>query len=494
MTLYESLAGRAPAADEATQRRQWRNSAIASSRGLEDIVHKCLAANSPDRYHDAGQLAADLRRHLADLPLQGVPNRSLPERWRKWRRRKPHALAGAAAVLAVVGIAATFLLAFGSDRVGTAKAALTQGEHSMAKNEFATAADQLEDGLRAVRWMPGQSDLRQSLQSQLAAAQHGRLTQRVHRLTEELRFLDSYQTVSRAKLQQLDDVCEKVWSVRQRVLQSGATASVDPQDDTLRTDLTDLAIAWVGLRARLGSHDQQDARRREALRVLAQAESLSGSSFALALAKREYQSPAPSGSSKVNLLGLPEPHSARDHYALGRYLFKSGQLSDAVRQFDRAIDIEPGTFWPYFYRSIAAYRLHQFDQALHSLDVCVALAPDSAPCFYNRALCYQSLGDPELALRDLHRTIKLEPKLAIAWLQRGKLQAERGDLTAAKADLTQALALGASAADVYYQLARVAIRRGDRDEARHNLALALESDASFAPAATLRMELDAAAN
>ncbi len=384
VTLYESLVGRAPAADEATQRRQWRNSAIATSRGLEDIVHKCLAANAPDRYHDASQLAADLRRHLADLPLQGVPNRSLPERWRKWRRRKPHALAGAAAVLAVVAVAAVFLLVYGGDRIGTAKAALAQAEQSMDKSDFTTAVDQLEEGLRAVRWLPGQSELRESLQSHLAIARHGRLSQAVHRLAEELRFVDSYQTISRAELQRYDQGCEKVWAAREQVLRSGAAASVDPHEDTLRTDLTDLAIAWAGLRTRLGTNGREDARRGEALRILTQAEALCGSNFALVLAKREYQSPAPLGSSEVNLLGLPAPQSAADHYALGRFLFKNGLLPEAVRQFDRAIDVEPGTFWPYFYRSIAAYRLREFDQALDSANVCIALAPDRAPCFYNR--------------------------------------------------------------------------------------------------------------
>jgi serine/threonine protein kinase/Flp pilus assembly protein TadD len=491
VTLYESLVGRAPGADEATQRRNWRHSTIASSRGLEDIVHKCLAANAPDRYHDAGQLAADLRRHLADLPLQGVPNHSLPERWRKWRRRKPHALAGVAAALAVVGIAAVFLVAYVSDRLGNAKAALAQAEQSLAKNEFATAADQLEDGWRAIRWLPGQSELKQSMQTQLAAARHGRLAQVVHRLTEELRFLDSYQTVSRAQLQQLDQGCEKLWAVRQRVLPTSNVASLAEENDVLRTDLTDLAIAWAALRVRLSADGRQPAKRREALDLLDQAESLCGSSFALVLAKREYQSPSLSPHSAAELDDLPEPQSARDHYALGRFLFKNGQLPDAVREFDRAIDVEPDTFWPYFYRSIAAYRLREFERALDSANVCIALVPASAPCFYNRAQCYQALGNSELALRDFNRAIELEPKLAVAWLERGKLQAEQADFAAAKADLQQALALGASRADANYQLARVAIIKGDRDVARRHLALALESDAGFAPAAALEKELDA---
>src|SRR5262249_10182946 len=64
------------------------------SAGLRDILRKCLAPDPGDRYADADALADDLRRHLADQPLRGVANRSLSERWRKWRRR-PYALARA---------------------------------------------------------------------------------------------------------------------------------------------------------------------------------------------------------------------------------------------------------------------------------------------------------------------------------------------------------------------------------------------------------------
>src|SRR5262249_33588638 len=89
--LYESLTGRLPPADEKEARSILHQDA-AIGRGLEDVIHKALARRPNDRYADAGQLATDLRCSLMDLPLQGVPNRSLSERWRKWRRRKPHAL------------------------------------------------------------------------------------------------------------------------------------------------------------------------------------------------------------------------------------------------------------------------------------------------------------------------------------------------------------------------------------------------------------------
>ncbi|QJW98761.1 serine/threonine-protein kinase [Frigoriglobus tundricola] len=55
------------------------------SCGLLDVLDRCTAPDPATRYPTAALLAADLRRHLADLPLKGVPNRSLAERWYKWR-------------------------------------------------------------------------------------------------------------------------------------------------------------------------------------------------------------------------------------------------------------------------------------------------------------------------------------------------------------------------------------------------------------------------
>jgi serine/threonine protein kinase len=77
------------------------------SVGLSDIVRCCMAHDPDDRYRDAAALAADLRFHLTDRPLRGVANRSLIERWGKWRRRQPYALLGVGLLLAVGATGAT---------------------------------------------------------------------------------------------------------------------------------------------------------------------------------------------------------------------------------------------------------------------------------------------------------------------------------------------------------------------------------------------------
>lgn len=82
------------------------------SPGLADIVARCLAVRPNERYGEASQLAGDLRRHLANLPLEGAPNRSMVERYRKWRMRSPHELGilMAALVVLAVGLISSFMV------------------------------------------------------------------------------------------------------------------------------------------------------------------------------------------------------------------------------------------------------------------------------------------------------------------------------------------------------------------------------------------------
>ena len=69
--------------------------------GLKAIISRCVEDDPQARYPQAGSLAHDLRLHLNDEPLAGVPNRSLAERWRKWRRRSPSALTRTVGLLLV---------------------------------------------------------------------------------------------------------------------------------------------------------------------------------------------------------------------------------------------------------------------------------------------------------------------------------------------------------------------------------------------------------
>src|SRR5262249_33206226 len=160
--------------------------------GLSDIIHKCLAGEPKSRYTDAAMLAADLRRHLGDRPLVGVKNRSLPERWRKWRRRSPHALPVAAMLLLVVlagcGVG-NYYFTHVNQRLRDAEAALHEGEEQLRNQAYPEAVRSFTRGLGLVEGVPGHAQLIAKLEAQQYLARRGQAADYLHRLVDHIRLL-----------------------------------------------------------------------------------------------------------------------------------------------------------------------------------------------------------------------------------------------------------------------------------------------------------------
>jgi len=287
----------------------------------------------------------------------------------------------------------------------------------------------------------------------------------------------------------LDAACDTLWRAREKLLPPETAGDHSTERAALCSDLTDLVAAWAGLRIAQAAGDQSATAQAEARRQLDEAQALCGRSFTIDLARHEY---FPDASAGREAASFPQPQTARDHYALGRFLLRADKLDEAREQFERAMALEPGTFWPYFYLSLCAHKQHDFERALRAADVCVALMPNSAPCFYNRALCYESLDRADEALADLNRAVALDPSLAVGWLRRGVLQAARRHFAEATTSFTTALERGANPADVYYQLALVDVAERNRDAALAHLRLALQHDAGNAPAVALKAQLESA--
>ena len=263
--LYESLAGQLPAADPIVARRNLNAANPQVSRGLTDILCKCLAADPAARYQNAGQLATDLRCHLASLPLRTVANRSLVERWQKWRRRKPHAMALAAISLAALVVVCTLGGLFFHDRMQTAEALMAQSQQELASKQFDSAITHAQSAFSALSPFPWQGKLKEQLRRQIASAQRGQANGALHELVEQLRFLED-QPLDQAKLAEIAAGCAKVWKRRE----SFASPAIDSQgqgvgdriDPQVRRDLMDLAVISARLEVQLASPNTIDNARR----------------------------------------------------------------------------------------------------------------------------------------------------------------------------------------------------------------------------------------
>ena len=319
--LYESLADRLPDADAAVSRRTLRAANPHVSRGLEDIVHKCLSLKSAARYRDAGQLAADLRFHLSNLPLRGVPNRSPLERWQKWRRRKPYAMPlltiGLAAIVVVCGVCGLFY----RDRVRMASSLLVESQREFDSKQYDSSIKHAQTALSGLHWFSWQTELKEQLNAKITAAKRAQAVVALHDLVDRLRFFDN-QPLSDPELKTLADLCDTAWEQRNRLAPTTAKKTDERQlandDDSLRNDLLDLAILSARLDIQLSPPSKRIEAQRKARQKLNDAAELCGGSTILDLEKR-IDVPDMSANVASSANGdLPKVRTAWEHYAIGR--------------------------------------------------------------------------------------------------------------------------------------------------------------------------------
>jgi tetratricopeptide (TPR) repeat protein len=448
------------------------------SVGLADVVGQCLADDPGARYPDMAALAADLRRHLADLPLAGVRNRSLAERWRKWRRRRPHgvALVGMAlAVLTAASAVATAAAAALTERTEAARAALVDGQARLDDGEWEAAVGALGRGLSAVRGLPFQGDLTDELDRRLRQAEQARdaadraaAAHELHRLADRARFLYGAEDLPPAGLRGLAARCQELWEQRGRVVERLKPDGGSALEPAVRDDLLELAIFCADLQERSALHSGEDAARRAALAVLDQAEESFGPSPVLDEESALHGAP-------VRPTGSP-PRTAWEHYALGRAFLKSGEVERAAEELRRAVRLQPQGLWPNFYAGLCAYRTGRYTDAAAAYGVCIGAAPEAAGCYYNRALAFAALGRTEEALDDYDQALRLDPSLAASALNRGILHYRAKRYAAALADLQRAGKLGADPAVVAFDRALVHLARGEQAAALDDLHRAVSQN------------------
>ena len=365
--LYVALGGsEKESIDDVPLRR--RNPNV--SRGLEDILRRCLAIEPADRYPSGAELAADLRRHVADQPLRGVPNRSLGERWSKWRRRRPLAPLWGGLVLALVALP-LFVAGVLQERVSEARESLHSGWDLYQAHQYAEAARSFVRGKDRVAHLPGCTDLRDHLDLALAQADRAAAAERLHGVADRLRFMVGTDLNTRKELEDLDAQVRAAWDGR------SVLAEKSPLDarteEQIRIDLADVACLRGDLAHRLNPNSPPIAAASPAIDDV-----------------------------RTDLWWK--------HADQGRTLMRLGKFDRAAAEFAAAAELRPQDFWVHFYSGVCAYREHRWNDSVSAFTVALALAPETPEVRYNRALAHAAAGDTTSAARDFDRAIVLKAK------------------------------------------------------------------------------------
>ena len=385
--LYEALGGNASGGALCHEN-------VKVSTGLSDVLARCLAASVHDRYPTAAAVAEDLRRHLTDQPLAGVANRSVAERWQKWRRRRPNTLRFAAALCTFAAAAILVLAtaaAYVRDRRAQASVALADGQRQLQNGR--SGGDALRRGLELLDGVPFQHDLRARLQADLVAARRFELAGQLRSLADDVRLLYISDDLPPGRLAALAAQCETLWRRRGEL-----------DDSVSGDDLRDVALFAA----------RAQPRPADALRLLDEAEAAFGASAVL-----DHERAARGGDARNR--SLPA-RSAWEHVALGRTHLAAGDPRAASRALSAALALEPAARWANFYAGVCAFRTNRFEEARAAFSLCIGAAPDDANAFYNRALASAALGRPGEALSDCERALTLSPNHAHAFALREQLR------------------------------------------------------------------------
>ena len=419
MLLAEALTGKTPPGKTqpgGEQVARWlRRANRQVGAALAEALSRCLSADPRDRYPDAASLAADLRRQLSHRPLKHVANRSLAERWRKWRRRRPYALAAA--------LAATGLVAWGLAEAGRTRRHWREAEQALAVARAEADAGQVDRAQSAVEraaslaselpWHGAFSTELDAARREIAAAA---LAGELHAVVEALRAAYGADGLPLADVSRLEVQARRVWEMRQSLARRLPRAG-QGRDADAAADLVELAILWSDLHLRSAPFERRQLAAQEALDALLDAERLAGARRALCRAQQYFAQQAGQhelASRASRKAADLKATSAWEHDALGRLAASEGKAEEADAEFRAALDLDRQGLWPNFYVARSAYEQGRPAEAAAAFTVCLTLAPEAGWCYYNRALAYQALGETELARRDLDRAFELDPRLSPA--------------------------------------------------------------------------------
>jgi tetratricopeptide (TPR) repeat protein len=159
------------------------------------------------------------------------------------------------------------------------------------------------------------------------------------------------------------------------------------------------------------------------------------------------------------------PDRAQEEATLAMKLLGVGTYDQAVRHFNRAIQIWPSYADAYLKRGLAEHAASHQAEALADFDKALDLDPGLTEAYNARGQIYLENGDVQGTIRDCSKSIQLNPTLD-AYYQRGEAYEKLGEHQKAIADFDAAISEFREAPFAYRARSVAKRNAGDRAGAR----------------------------
>src|SRR5207302_2776656 len=149
-----------------------------------------------------------------------------------------------------------------------------------------------------------------------------------------------------------------------------------------------------------------------------------------------------------------------EHNSRGIELADRGWLDEAIKEFKKAIDLDPESAHAHDNLATVYSEKKLFAQALKEYLTALELEPDSATAHYNLA-CFLATHSHEMAIEEYKQAIELDPEYPDAHLNLGMTYADLDQREEAKAEFKAAMELEPSDALPRHELAAMMMDEGD---------------------------------
>jgi tetratricopeptide (TPR) repeat protein len=165
-------------------------------------------------------------------------------------------------------------------------------------------------------------------------------------------------------------------------------------------------------------------------------------------------------------------------------LRSKGYFDRAMRDYDKALGLNPGLIGSYQGRCIIWREQHDLDRALAECSRAIALDSSDFDTFNIRGLIYGDKGELDRAISDFNETIRLNPKMDQAFANRGNVWRLKGDLVKALKDQDESLRLRPRSLVALVSRGETFRYKGDLDSAIADFQQALRFENDYLPALT----------
>jgi serine/threonine protein kinase/Flp pilus assembly protein TadD len=444
------------------------NPSVACS--VEAIVRKLLDPEPERRYQSAEDLLTDLERHRQNLPLRFAPDRSIPERVGKWRRRHPRLwvyllLAGALAAVSGTGAAAYRETTARHQSAAISKARGLRDELARLRVELTSPFDvkNVTLGLTrgreqlAIYGLPGaanwthQPDVRRLPDAEQAALANdlGELAL----LMADAEWLAGRYDSPTGRAAAIERALK--WNHAATLCFAGRTApaAVEAQRRRLlgqavgsAPSLTDSTDIDLYLRA---SELMADGRFRTAIPILEELTTRNpghfGGQFALG-ACRQHLADYPTALERFQMAKAVAPDDPRPPFQRGLILLTQARADRskyalAEAEFTAALKRDPKHAASYRLRALARMRLPDLPGAAADLDRASEYGSAPIRIHLYRADLHELLGEHDAAKRERKAAAVLTPVDSADYLVRGNSRVKAGDTAGALTDFAHAVRL-----------------------------------------------------